>query len=264
MRLAIKILLCCALASGVAVARGGGGGGGGGRGGGGMGGGGMRGGGMGGGGMRGGGMGGGGFRGGGFVGGGFRGGFVGNGFRGGFVGRGWGWRGGWGWGWPVAWGWGGGWGWGSPGWGWGSPWGVGFSSYYSDPGDSGGYYGGGYASYQTSPNVTVVYPPDPNPAAQAYNYPPPNTGRAIIREYDQYGQEVGPATGAVNTESPIYLIAFNDHVIRAAAVYWVDGRILHYVTLEHEEKQVPLDTVDRTLSLKLNFDRRIPFQLPAQ
>lgn len=118
---------------------------------------------------------------------------------------------------------------------------------------------GGYASYQTSPNVTVIYP-----AQQAYAAPepPPERARPVTREYDQYGQEVRP--GAPGTASPVYLIAFNDHVIRAAAAYWVDGKTLHYVTLQHEERQAALDTVDRTLSLQLNRERQVPFQLPAQ
>ena len=50
--------------------------------------------------------------------------------------------------------------------------------------------------------------------------------------------------------------------IRAAAAYWVTGQTLHYVTLEHEERQVPLDTVDRQFSAQLNRERRVQFQLP--
>jgi hypothetical protein len=48
------------------------------------------------------------------------------------------------------------------------------------------------------------------------------------------------------------------------SAYWVDGKVLHVVTLEHQEQQVPLDNVDRSLSLQLNHERQIPFQLPAQ
>src|SRR5437764_1472357 len=74
-----------------------------------------------------------------------------------------------------------------------------------------------------------------------------NTG---AHEYDQYGQEMrnsgAPATGA----SPVYLFAFKDNVIRTAASYWVNGQTLHYVTLQHEEKQAPLDSVDRPLTLQ--------------
>ena len=61
----------------------------------------------------------------------------------------------------------------------------------------------------------------------------------------------------------IYLLAFTDHVIRAAEAYWVDGKTLHYITLEHEQKQAPLDTVDRDLSLQLNRERHVAFSLPA-
>jgi hypothetical protein len=239
MRLILRLLLCCALATGVGMAQRGGG---------------ARGGGGGGGSRGGGGFGGGGFRGGGFVGGGFRGGVGGfGGFRG--YGYGFGYRGFYGPYWGLGWGW--------PYWGW-PYWGLGYGDYYpyGDPGYypyGGGYpYAGGYGGYPAGPNVTVVYPPP----TQGY-YAPPNTGYAALREYDEYGQAVRSAT-AVPNSSPIYLIAFNDHVIRAAAAYWVDGRTLHYVTLEHEQKQVPLDTVDRDMSLQLNVERRVPFQLPAQ
>jgi hypothetical protein len=44
----------------------------------------------------------------------------------------------------------------------------------------------------------------------------------------------------------------------------VNGNTLHYVTLEHLEKQAPLDSVDRALSDRLNRERRVPFTLPMQ
>jgi hypothetical protein len=222
MRLVLKLFLCVLMAAGFGFAQRGGG-------------------------ARGGG--GGGFRGGGgFGGGGFRGGFGGGGFRGGFGGYYGGYRGFYGSYWGLGWGW--------PYWGLGFGYGYwpGYYPYYAY--DSYGYYpyGAGYATYQTNPNVTVVYPPN-----QGYNAA---AGVPAIRQYDQYGQEVRPSVAPGSSGSPIYLIAFNDHVIRAAAAYWVDGQTLHYVTLEHQEMQVPLNTVDRSMSLQLNTERRIPFQLP--
>jgi hypothetical protein len=80
----------------------------------------------------------------------------------------------------------------------------------------------------------------------------------VTHQYDEYGQEAAPASGG----SPLYLIAFKDHNIRAAVSYWVNGHTLHYVTLEREEKQVPLDSVDRDLSIRLNRERRVQMQLP--
>ena len=121
-----------------------------------------------------------------------------------------------------------------------------------------GAYPYGYpASYDPSPNVTVIYP------AQAQTAPDTvyvQRANPAVRNYDEYGQEVNPSSGG---GAPIYLLAFSDHVIHAAAAYWVDGKILHYVTLEHEQKQAPLDTVDRSLSMQLNRERHVPFSLPV-
>lgn len=249
MRVLRQLALCFLLAGYAMAQRGGGGGHGGGGGGGHMGGGGGH---MGGGG----GMGGGGFRGGGGIGGGgFRGGVGGfNGFRGGYgYGYGRGLYGGYGW--PYL-----GWGLGLSYWpyydlGWDYP----YYDYGYDP-----YYGSTYSTgysypaYQQAPNTTVVYAPQ---NTQVYTVP-----RPAVHEYDQYGQEVQPPGGSggasATTGSPIYLIAFKDQNIRAAAAYWVNGQTLHYVTLEHEEKQVPLTDVDRDLSARLNRERHVQFQLP--
>jgi len=235
--------------------------------------------------------GGGGFRGGGFVGGGgFRGGFVGGGFRGGgfkggFGGNRFGFRGfnrGFGrfgnrnffvggfWPW---WGWGGGWG------GWGGGYWPAYSDWGYDPYDypaaypaynydySNAYPVSSYPAYapsQSAPNnVTIVIP---QASAQRAN--------PIIREYDQYGQEIlrsgdtsmAPPGGSMAPSAgpPVYLIAFKDRVIRAVSAYWVSGNTLHYVTLDHQEQTVALDQLDRALSEQLNRERRVQFSLSAR
>jgi len=235
MKTLLRIGLCCMLASCLTAQRGGGGHGAGG--------------------LHGGGGAGRGFRGGVGMGGGFRGGHFndgrgfGNGFgRGFYSGIGY---------WPGVYG---GFGYyGSPYYGyWDDP---AFSSYspYLSANPS---YSTGYAApteYSPSPNVTIIYPAAPQ--AQSVYVPPT---QPVMRSYDQYGQEAqqaAPASGP-GSGSPIYLIALKDQTIRAAAAYWVDGRTLHYVTLQHEEKQAPLDAVDRSLSLQLNRERRVAFQLP--
>ena len=256
MKLFVQLAFCGCLVAGVAMAQRGGGHGGGG---------GMRGGGFSGGGVRGGGgFAGGGFRGGyggygGFRGGyggysGFRGGYGGySGFRGGyggyggFRGRGFGFYGGFGW--PY----------------WYPGFGFGYSSYWPGYYDYGYDYSPSYSSYaypayQPSSNVTVVYPQ----TAQAA--PSPIYVNPVLRQYDEYGQEVrqSPAAATGNTNgSPLYLIAFRDQSIRAAVAYWVDGRTLHYVTQQHEERQAPVDSVDRDTSLRLNHERHVSFSLPA-
>lgn len=119
--------------------------------------------------------------------------------------------------------------------------GPGFSDYA-------GYYPPAPA-YAQAPSTTIVYPAQTQAAPAAVSAPPAS---------DQ------PTNQSSAGGSPIYLIAFKDHVIRAAAAYWLDGGTLHYVTLQREEKQAPLDTVDRGFTLQLNRERRVPFQLPAQ
>lgn len=226
MKILLRIGLCCLLAGGLMAQRGGGGA-------------------RGGGGSRGGGGGGigGGFRGGG-IGGGFRGGYGG---YGGFRGYGYGLYGGYGY-WPGYYGYGYGLGYGD------SPYYYDYSPYISTyPGYS------APVEYNPSPNVTLIYPAAPQ-TQPVYSSPV----QPAMHSYDQYGQEVQPAassTGAASS-SPIYLIATKDQAIRAAEAYWVDGGTLHYVTMQHEEKQVPLDSVDRGLSLQLNRERRVAFQLP--
>jgi hypothetical protein len=143
--------------------------------------------------------------------------------------------------------------------GYGYGYGYGYSPYYSDY----GYYApaDSYPVYQQPANVTMVYPQTaPNPV---YVERP----HSVVREYDEYGQPVGPpapaAAGSTPASSPVYLIAFTDHTIRATAAYWVEGATLHFVTLEHEHRQAALSSVDRALSLQLNRERRVTFALPA-
>ena len=234
MKLVLRIALCCSLAAGVGVAQR--------RGGGGFNGGGFR--------------GGGGFtRGGGFNGGGFRGGgFTRGGFAGGGIGPSWGFRGYSG-NYYRPYGY--------------SGYGLNFG-YYSGYGLNYGYWPGyadyGYSSYpayypayQPSPNITVVYAP-PAPAPATVYGERVNSG---ARARDQYGQETNPPASATNSASPIYLIAFRDQSIRAAAAYWAEGGTLHYITLDHEQKQAALSTVDRDLSRQLNRERQVAFSLPA-
>jgi hypothetical protein len=141
---------------------------------------------------------------------------------------------------------------------WPSYWDSGFWDwpYDYDYGDyvSSGYgynpyaYGGG--------NVTVVYPP---PAEPVYTPVVTQPARPVVREYR------GPEDYGLPSEHKnypiLYLIAFKDHVIRAAMTYWVTGGVVHYVDLDHKEKQAPLSSVDQDFSNELNRERHVPFSL---
>jgi hypothetical protein len=61
-------------------------------------------------------------------------------------------------------------------------------------------YGSGYPSHSSTPKVTVLYPEQTSP-----NMVYVERANPVIRDYDQYGQEVRPPSGS--NASPIYLIA---------------------------------------------------------
>jgi hypothetical protein len=107
-------------------------------------------------------------------------------------------------------------------------------------------------SYSPEPQVMVVsnyaYPPQPPPAPVMANEQPPEPPPAVQTTRDY--------------EPTLFLIALNDHNIKPALAYWTENGNLKYVTMDHEIKTVPLSSVDRDLSLRLNHERRVTFSLP--
>ena len=63
---------------------------------------------------------------------------------------------------------------------------------------------------------------------------------------------------------PPYFIAFIDNSVRLADVYWVRDDTLYYVTPDHQMEQTPLNSLDRTLSERLNCEKKLSFYLPAE
>lgn len=133
--------------------------------------------------------------------------------------------------------------------------GVGFWGYgLGDWGYPYNDYGYSYPSYVSdySPPV-IVYPP----LAQ---YAPPEPVHPEIHEYP----ETPPmATIRPAGEPPIYLIAIKgqDNIL-AGIAYWVEGDTLQYINLQHVQKHVPLSSIDRALSARLNQERDMDLRLP--
>lgn len=128
--------------------------------------------------------------------------------------------------------------------------------YYGYP-NYGYGYGYPYSSYDYtySGAPAVVYQSDPAPPVTIYESP--RAARPETRGYS-------PAPSAYNAEKPIYLIAFkNQDNLRAAEAYWVTGGTLHFITLQHEQRQAPLDSVDRSLTNRLNREHHMDFHVPA-
>jgi hypothetical protein len=106
--------------------------------------------------------------------------------------------------------------------------------------------------YPSSSNVTVVYPP-----------PAQTPSVVIVQE--------GPAPRPAESQEeygPVrqitYLIAFKDSIVRVADQYWVNGKTLYYVTTDHQRMTAPVNSVDRTLSKRLNSEQNVAFYLPPE
>ncbi len=136
-----------------------------------------------------------------------------------------------------------------------------------------GFYGGfGYSdpypynSYpQSASYPSAGYSAPPVVISQNYYYGNPAAESAPAPRTEEYRPQPEPAATETRKEEPaLYLIAFKDHTIRAVLAYWADGATLHYVTMDHEQKQTPVASVDRDLSARLNRERNVAFGLPAR
>src|SRR5260370_9023458 len=106
--------------------------------------------------------------------------------------------------------------------------------------------------YPSSSNVTVVYPPvqAPTTVVIVNDSPPPRPA--------EFREEFAPARQIT------YLIAFKDSVIRVADQYWVNGKTIYYVTTDHQRMTAPVNSVDRTLSKRLNSEQKVAFNVPPE
>jgi hypothetical protein len=119
-------------------------------------------------------------------------------------------------------------------------------------------YGYSYPSYDydNSPPV-VIYQQEP--PAQYYQQPP----QPVHSEIHEYSDNSRTSVLRPAGEQPIYLIALKGQEnIQAAITYWVEGNTLQYLNLQHQQKHVPLDSVDRALSFQLNHARDMDLRLP--
>jgi len=127
---------------------------------------------------------------------------------------------------------------------------------YSEP------FNNSYPNYASYPSGGYSYSSNPTPVIITQNYysapPVEYAPEARVEEY----RPQPPATEERKDESSLYLIAFKDHTIRAVLAYWADGATLHYVTMDHEQKQTTVASVDRDLSERLNRERNVAFRLP--
>jgi len=141
-------------------------------------------------------------------------------------------------------------GWGAYGW---APYYYGWDNsapYY----DSSSYYGDSYngGAYEQPPVIVNQVMPYGEPV-------PPPPPQPVVREYS------GPPSPAqsVNYGPVLYLFALKNNNILAAYTYWAEKGDLHYVNLDHQMKQIPLSSIDRDLTDRLNRERNLTVRLPG-
>ncbi len=131
---------------------------------------------------------------------------------------------------------------------------------YSDP-----YFSNPYPNYASYPSAGYSYGSNPSPVIISQNYyygsPAAESAPTPAPRIEEYRPEPAPSEPR-KEEASLYLIAFKDHTIRAVLAYWADGATLHYVTMDHEQKQSTVSSVDRELSERLNRERNVRFGLP--
>jgi hypothetical protein len=71
-----------------------------------------------------------------------------------------------------------------------------------------------------------------------------------------------PEATAPRRSADYWLIAFPNGTVQLAVAYWTTGNILHYVTRNKEQRQVPISSIDRELTEQLNSERGMTFRIP--
>jgi hypothetical protein len=99
---------------------------------------------------------------------------------------------------------------------------------------------------------------------QAVPYSEPAPARPEVHEYAGPPAPPMPPPSTANENSPVlYLIALKNNNILAALTYWAEKGELHYINLDHQPKQVPLSSIDRALTDRLNRERNVTVKLPG-
>jgi hypothetical protein len=126
-----------------------------------------------------------------------------------------------------------------------------------------GYGAGGYpllpvitdSGYEGGPNVIVLQPiqmPVQPP-------PPPVIVKSSIHEYQQ------PAESAQAGAQPsAFTLVMRDGSSQPAILVWVEGDVLHYIDPAGKTLRIPLATVDRDATERLNQEKNVSLHLPRQ
>ncbi len=122
------------------------------------------------------------------------------------------------------------------------------------------FAGGSDYGYPSSPNIIIVQQPAPQMIVQQT---PRDVVRPEIHDYKESPPAAAAAPPTARGEEAAFVIALNDRSYHSANAVWVQNNVLHYIDREDRHHQVPLQSVDRESTRKLNRERKLDFWLPA-
>jgi hypothetical protein len=113
------------------------------------------------------------------------------------------------------------------------------------------FLGGDDSGYPPASNIIIME--QPPPVQQA----PCETVRSEIHEYNPTAAEPVPGE-----EQPAFAIVLRDGSVHSAVAVSVQDEVLNYVDPDGEHRRVPLDTVDRQATRRVNRERKLELHVP--
>jgi hypothetical protein len=87
--------------------------------------------------------------------------------------------------------------------------------------------------------------------------------QTVIHDYKVLAPAAPAGPPATTAEESTFVIALNDGTRLAAAAVWVQSSTVHYIDTDNRHSEVPLTTVDRQSTRRLNQERNLDLRLPA-
>lgn len=115
--------------------------------------------------------------------------------------------------------------------------------------------GGDDFGYPPASNITIMEQPLPQAIVQQA---PRETVRAEIREY----KLTATAEPVPAEEQPAFALVMKDGSVQSAVAVSAQDEVLHYVDPDGQHWRVPLDTVDREATRRVNRERKLELHLP--
>ena len=118
-------------------------------------------------------------------------------------------------------------------------------------------FGDGYgAGYSGAPSIIVL-----QPVQMAYPQPSkPEIAKPALHEYKEAAEAAGNTSG---TPQPMFTLAMRDGSRQPAILVWVQEGMVHFIDPAGKTSHVPLSTLDRDTTQRLNQEKNLELHLPA-